>query len=117
MQLDVAYIEWPADDMRLGQELWKYVDQIGPVDADAPKLAVLDDRRLCAVYPASPDFSRVRFGCWDPGTGAPSWDLPLAEPPEAILLAGEYLVVRSRPRFATAWAFHDVANGALRLSL
>jgi hypothetical protein len=100
--------------------LWRRLlppPEIGAVDADAPKLAVLDDRRFCAVYPASPDLSRVRFGCWDPATGAPSWDLPLAEPPQAILLAGEYLIVRSSRGVSTAWAFHDVASGALRLSL
>jgi hypothetical protein len=34
MQLDVAYIEWPADDAKLGQELWQHVDQVGPVDAE-----------------------------------------------------------------------------------
>lgn len=33
MQLDVAYIEWPADDSQLGQELWRHVDQVGPVEA------------------------------------------------------------------------------------
>lgn len=34
MQLDVAYLEWPADDQRLGQDLWKYVDQVGPLEAE-----------------------------------------------------------------------------------
>lgn len=34
MQLDMAYIEWPADDPQLGQQLWRYVDQVGPVDAE-----------------------------------------------------------------------------------
>ncbi|MBI3862021.1 MAG: hypothetical protein HY290_09000 [Planctomycetia bacterium] len=35
MQLDVAYIEWPADDVQLGHELWRHVDQVGPIEADA----------------------------------------------------------------------------------
>ncbi len=34
MQLDVGYIEWPADDPQLGQQLWRHVDQVGPVDAE-----------------------------------------------------------------------------------
>jgi hypothetical protein len=34
MQLDMAYIEWPADDPQLGQQLWRYVDQVGPVDTE-----------------------------------------------------------------------------------
>jgi hypothetical protein len=34
MQLDMAYIEWPADDPQLGQQLWRHVDQVGPVDAE-----------------------------------------------------------------------------------
>ena len=34
MQLDVAYIEWPADDAKLGEELWRHVDQVGPVDVE-----------------------------------------------------------------------------------
>jgi len=34
MQLDMAYIEWPADDPQLGEQLWRYVDQVGPVDAE-----------------------------------------------------------------------------------
>lgn len=34
MQLDVGYIEWPADDPQLGQQLWRQVDQVGPVDAE-----------------------------------------------------------------------------------
>lgn len=34
MQLDMTYIEWPADDPQLGQQLWRYVDQVGPVDAE-----------------------------------------------------------------------------------
>lgn len=34
MQLDVAYVEWPADDAQLGQELWRQVDQVGPVDVE-----------------------------------------------------------------------------------
>ena len=34
MQLDVAYIEWPADDTQLGQELWRHVDQVGPIDSE-----------------------------------------------------------------------------------
>jgi hypothetical protein len=34
MQLDVAYIEWPADDPQLGPQLWRHVDQVGPVDAE-----------------------------------------------------------------------------------
>ncbi len=34
MQLDIAYIEWPADDSQLGQELWRHVDQVGPIDAE-----------------------------------------------------------------------------------
>jgi hypothetical protein len=32
MQLDVGYVEWPADDTRLGPDLWKFVDEIGPVE-------------------------------------------------------------------------------------
>jgi hypothetical protein len=34
MQLDMVYIERPADDPLLGQQLWRYVDQVGPVDAE-----------------------------------------------------------------------------------
>jgi hypothetical protein len=34
MQLDLAYIEWPADDPQLGEQLWRHVDQVGPVDAE-----------------------------------------------------------------------------------
>jgi hypothetical protein len=34
MQLDMAYIEWPADDPQLGEQLWRYVDQVGLVDAE-----------------------------------------------------------------------------------
>lgn len=34
MQLDIAYIEWPADDAQLGKELWRHVDQVGPIDAE-----------------------------------------------------------------------------------
>lgn len=34
MQLDVAYIEWPADDLQLGKELWRHVDQVGPIDVE-----------------------------------------------------------------------------------
>lgn len=32
IQLDVAYIEWPADDPLLGDELWRHIDQDGPVE-------------------------------------------------------------------------------------
>ena len=34
MQLDMAYIEWPADDPQLGQQLWRHVDEVGPVDTE-----------------------------------------------------------------------------------
>jgi hypothetical protein len=34
MQLDMAYVEWPADDPQLGEPLWRYVDQVGPVNAE-----------------------------------------------------------------------------------
>ena len=34
MQLDVAYIEWPADDSKLREELWRHVDQVGPIEAE-----------------------------------------------------------------------------------
>jgi hypothetical protein len=34
IQLDVAYIEWPADDPQLGDDLWRHIDQDGPVEAE-----------------------------------------------------------------------------------
>jgi hypothetical protein len=34
IRLDVAYIEWPADDSQLGDELWRHIDQDGPVESE-----------------------------------------------------------------------------------
>jgi hypothetical protein len=85
-------------------------------DTDAPRIAVFDDHHLCAVYVAAR--SQQHLACWDPATGDKAWDLPLADPPRDILIAGGYLVLRTVPvHTGTTLAFHDLASGVPRISL